>query len=115
MSNSHLREHPQVGRKQFPYWFIAKKRKLFPEGGHTQLVEPGPYNLASENVTIGAVADFVAARFQVPCIEVDQPTRYDMAVSTDKFTHATGMAFTDTVASLVEELAMYYTQIPLSA
>jgi UDP-glucose 4-epimerase len=76
----------------------------------TQPIEPGPYNLASANVSIGEVADYVAARFQVPCREVERPTQYDILVSTDKFTRATGMESRDTVASLVEELAACYGQ-----
>jgi nucleoside-diphosphate-sugar epimerase len=73
--------------------------------------EPGPYNLASANVTIGAVVDYVAGRFGVPCVEVERPTHYDIEVCTDKFTSSTGMAFNDTVASLVEELAASLTPI----
>jgi UDP-glucose 4-epimerase len=68
-------------------------------------IEPGPYNLASVNVLIGEVADFIARRFQVPCQEVERTTRYDMQVSTRKFQQATGMAFCDSVEGLTDELA----------
>jgi nucleoside-diphosphate-sugar epimerase len=81
----------------------------------TGSAEPGPYNLASANVTIGAVADYVAERFGVPCVEVERPTLYDIEVCTDKFTRATGMSFDDTVASLVEELAEALTPIATAA
>lgn len=71
-------------------------------------VPPGPYNLASANCCIGDVADYVAARFEVPCVTIDQVTPYDIQVSTQKWMQATGMAFEDTLDSLVSELADYY-------
>jgi nucleoside-diphosphate-sugar epimerase len=74
----------------------------------TQSLEPGPYNLASVNVTIGEVADYVAARFAAPCHEKPCSTRYDMQISSDKFSHATGLRFLDTVENLVEQLAVHY-------
>ena len=80
-----------------------------------QSVPPGRYNLASVNVTVGEVAEYVAARFGVPCVEVELPNRYDMAAATDKFTKATGVPFSDTVASLVEELAAFDHAIPVPA
>lgn len=67
--------------------------------------EPGPYNLASANLTIGPAAEAVAARFGVPCVEVERPTAYDIAVDTQKFARATGLAWADTVEGLVGELA----------
>jgi UDP-glucose 4-epimerase len=73
----------------------------------TRSIEPGPYNLASANVTIGDAADFVAQRLGVPCREVERPTNYDMTISSNKFVEATGFEFRDKMESLVEELAEF--------
>jgi nucleoside-diphosphate-sugar epimerase len=75
-----------------------------------QPVAPGAYNLASVNVRIGEVADYIADRFSVPCIDVDHPTRYDVTVVTEKFCRTAPFEFTDTVASLVCELGCYFTE-----
>jgi nucleoside-diphosphate-sugar epimerase len=76
----------------------------------TKSIAPGAYNLASANITIGDVADYVARRFQVPCREIERPNRYDMQVSTEKITQAAGMRFRDTVESLTEELAVFFAE-----
>jgi UDP-glucose 4-epimerase len=70
----------------------------------TQSIEAGAYNLASANVAIGEVADYVARRLQVPCRDVERATRYDLQVSTVKFQQATGMTFRDSVEGLADDL-----------
>jgi nucleoside-diphosphate-sugar epimerase len=74
----------------------------------TRPVLPGCYNLASVNVTVGEVADYVAGRFGVPCVEVERLNRYDIRVDTGKFRTASGLEFRDTVVSLVEALHDWY-------
>jgi nucleoside-diphosphate-sugar epimerase len=81
----------------------------------TSNAPPGAYNLSSVNVTVGETADYVAERFGVPCVPVESPTRYDMATATDKLTRATGVAPTETVAQLVEQLAAHYAQVAIPA
>jgi nucleoside-diphosphate-sugar epimerase len=71
-------------------------------------VSPGCYNLASTNVRIGEVADYVAGRFHVPCREVVRPNKYDIRVDTQKFERASGVMFLDSVASLVDGLEAHY-------
>jgi len=78
----------------------------------TSSIEPGPYNLASVNTAIGQIADYVAGRFGVPCIEVERPTAYDIAVSTEKFTRAANFAFADTIPTLVDSLDSYFARCP---
>jgi nucleoside-diphosphate-sugar epimerase len=78
----------------------------------TRPVPPGCYNLASLNVRIGEAADYVARRFQVPCVEVQRPNHYDIQVATGKFTRASGMEFRDTLAGLVESLYAFYVPVP---
>jgi nucleoside-diphosphate-sugar epimerase len=75
-------------------------------------IEPGCYNLASVDATIGEVADQVARRFDVPCIEVALPNNYDVRVDTRKFVAASGVQLRDTVASLTEALADWYAAHP---
>jgi nucleoside-diphosphate-sugar epimerase len=67
-------------------------------------VPAGCYNLASCNVRIGDVADYIVQRFEVPCVEIERETKYDIQVSTRKFSEASGMEFQDDLASLVEAL-----------
>jgi nucleoside-diphosphate-sugar epimerase len=74
----------------------------------TRPVDPGCYNLASVNVRIGEVADYVAGRFRVPCREVLRENKYDIRVDTRKFQEAAGMKFADTVDSLVDALQTHY-------
>jgi UDP-glucose 4-epimerase len=71
-------------------------------------VPSGRYNLASFNARIGDVADFVAARFGVPCVEVNSPTRYDIRADTAKFQATAGVRFSDTLAGLVDALEAHY-------
>jgi nucleoside-diphosphate-sugar epimerase len=71
-------------------------------------VKPGCYNLASLNVKIGDLADHVARRFQVQCLEVERENNYDIQVDTRKFTESTGMVFRDTVESLIDDLEAFY-------
>lgn len=71
-------------------------------------VPPGRYNLASLNARIGDLADFVAARFGVPCVEIDTPNRYDIRVDTAKFLQAGGVKFADTLDRLVGSLERLY-------
>jgi nucleoside-diphosphate-sugar epimerase len=75
----------------------------------TRPVSPGCYNLASVNVRIGEVAEYVAQRFGVPCRPVERPNRYDVCVDTRKFTAAAGFEFQDTIAGLVDSLHAFYT------
>jgi nucleoside-diphosphate-sugar epimerase len=75
----------------------------------THRVPSGCYNLASANVMIGVLADWVAKRFGVPVIEVKSPTPYDIRVCTLKFQQASGMVFRDTMESVTDELVSYYT------
>jgi nucleoside-diphosphate-sugar epimerase len=74
----------------------------------TAEAEPGAYNLASVNVVIGEVADYVADRFGVPTVEVESQTLYDMTISTAKFERAYKFEFRDTVPGLVDELAVAF-------
>jgi nucleoside-diphosphate-sugar epimerase len=78
----------------------------------TRPVPPGCYNLASTNVQIGEVADFVAQRFHVPCTECIRENKYDIRVDTRKFTQAAGMEFHDDVPGLVEALYDFYMASP---
>ena len=78
----------------------------------TQEIPPGVYNLASTNVRLGALGHYVAERYRVPCVEVKQPTSYDVQVDTSKFREAADFEFTDTIPSLVDELEAFYTQQP---
>jgi nucleoside-diphosphate-sugar epimerase len=71
-------------------------------------VPPGRYNLASLDCTIGEVADQVARRFSVPCIEVDLPNNYDVRVDTSRFLSASGLTFKDNLAGLLEALSDHY-------
>jgi UDP-glucose 4-epimerase len=75
----------------------------------TRRIPPGCYNLASANVRIGELAGWVARRFEVPMVEVERPTPYDIRVCTNKFREASGMEFGDTVESLTDALAEHYT------
>jgi nucleoside-diphosphate-sugar epimerase len=78
----------------------------------TRDVPPGCYNLASVNARIGDVAEYVAHRFGVPCVEVEVPNRYDVRVDTRKFTAASGLEFRDDVAGLTEALYAHYSSQP---
>jgi nucleoside-diphosphate-sugar epimerase len=79
----------------------------------THAVPPACYNLASTNVRIGELAQWVARRFSVPLVEVEGKTPYDIRVSTEQFRTATGMEFRDTIESLAETLAAHYIGEPL--
>jgi nucleoside-diphosphate-sugar epimerase len=70
----------------------------------TESPPPGPYNLASTNVRIGDLVDGLASRLQVPCIEVERATKYDIQVMTDKFCRMSGFEFEDSVESLTDAL-----------
>jgi nucleoside-diphosphate-sugar epimerase len=74
----------------------------------TGAVPPGCYNLASVNAPIGAVADYVARYFDVPCTEVERPNRYDILVDTTKIRQATGLELRDDLPSLVLDLERHY-------
>lgn len=74
----------------------------------TRPVPPGVYNLASTNVRIGELAEWVAGRFAVPLIPVVGNTPYDIRVSADRFRHAAGFEFRDTVENLADALADFY-------
>jgi nucleoside-diphosphate-sugar epimerase len=71
-------------------------------------ISPGCYNLASVNVKIGELADFVARRFQVPCFEIEHANKYDVQVDTHKFREATGMLFQDGIDGLIDDLEEFY-------
>lgn len=70
---------------------------------------PGRYNLASDNVQVGELAASLARHFDVPCIEVERPTKYDIQVSAEKFRRASGMEFRDTITSLTDSLEKAFT------
>jgi UDP-glucose 4-epimerase len=76
-------------------------------------VPPGCYNLASANVRIGELAEWVAHRFGVPLVAVESKTPYDIQVSTDRFRTAAGVEFSDTIESLADALATHYLGEPL--
>jgi nucleoside-diphosphate-sugar epimerase len=78
----------------------------------TRPIAPGCYNLASVNVRIGELAEYVARHFGVPCREVERPTPYDIRVDTRRFRAASGVEFQDTVEGLVEALAAFYVAHP---
>jgi nucleoside-diphosphate-sugar epimerase len=71
-------------------------------------VPPGCYNLTSANVKIGDLADHIARRFHVPCLEIERENKYDIQVDTAKFTEATGMAFEDGIDDLIDDLEFCY-------
>lgn len=66
---------------------------------------PGQYNLASFNSTVHQIASTVSQITNAKIIEHPGDNLvYDFELSTDKFQHATGFVFTDTVESLIEGL-----------
>lgn len=68
-------------------------------------IEPGQYNLASFNSTVGEIANKVVEHTGARILEhPDDKIAYDFELSTDKFTKATGFVFTDTVESLIKGL-----------
>lgn len=73
--------------------------------------EPGIYNLASFNATIGDMAHEAAAIARVPAVAThDTAGGYNVKVSTKKFERAFGFHFQDTTRSIVEALASRFEQ-----
>jgi nucleoside-diphosphate-sugar epimerase len=72
-------------------------------------VPSGCYNVASTNVQIGEVADYIAERFNVACREVTRPNNYDIQVDTDKLCASADFEFHDDVPALVNALESFYT------
>lgn len=63
--------------------------------------EPGIYDLATCETTIGALASKVAAMCGATITEKQGPAGYDFTMGRDKFVHAFGFEFAESVESMV--------------
>lgn len=71
--------------------------------------EPGVFNLASFNATVGEMVAETAATVGVPAVAIaDTPGAYDVRVSTRKFEKALGFLFQDSVSAILKDLMERY-------
>jgi nucleoside-diphosphate-sugar epimerase len=74
----------------------------------TGSVVPGVYNLASTNIRIGAVGNFVAHRLGVPVVAGTGTTPYNIQVMTSRFCREANFEFRDTLESLTDALTEHF-------
>lgn len=68
-------------------------------------IQPGQYNLASFNSTVGEIANTVCNRLNAELVvHPNDSLVYDFELDTTKFRETTNFVFTDTISSLIEEL-----------
>jgi len=78
----------------------------------TTNINPGQYNLASFNSTVGDIANTVCNILGAELVtHPDDLFVYDFELDTSQFTNSTGFLFTDTIPSLIEELKTNYNGI----
>jgi len=72
---------------------------------------PGIYNLASFNSTVGEIADEISKALNVPVIDMGSTPAYNFSIDTTKFEKAYGFTFKESVFSIVKSLKDNWEQI----